>query len=221
MMLFDTARNWGDTELMAMPGYRDRIVHVALAEDEGLLNLNMPKEIIKSIGERGERAGMLLAARFKPKPGLDPLTNTSIQLTWDNHRWVRYRSMMAAIEDLARRFQSRWEGPTQKGQPRSYGQLLTRGPRAKPQSYLFGDKAHREFATKVTAEFVGFVKSAFDAGRSFDLGNSDKRGRSPRPKPRLRLMPPGSNDPREERLEFLKGGWLLRLQVQVEGTGSD
>jgi predicted acylesterase/phospholipase RssA len=29
--MFDTARNWADTELMAMPGYRDRIVHVKLA----------------------------------------------------------------------------------------------------------------------------------------------------------------------------------------------
>ena len=29
MMLFDTARNWGDTELTAMPGYRDRVAHVA------------------------------------------------------------------------------------------------------------------------------------------------------------------------------------------------
>ena len=198
-MLFDTARNWGDTELMALPGYRDRIVHVALAEDEGGLNLNMPKEIIKSIGERGERAGMLLAARFAPKPALDPKTKKFPQLTWDNHRWVRYRSMMAAVEDLGRRFQNRWEGPTQKGQPRSYMQLLARGPKAKPQSYPFSNKAHREFATKVTAEFVGFIKGAFDAERSFDLGKSSKQGRSPRPKPRLRLMPPGSNDPREER----------------------
>ena len=31
--LFDTARNWNDTELMAMPGYRDRVVHIALAID--------------------------------------------------------------------------------------------------------------------------------------------------------------------------------------------
>ncbi|MGH6826872.1 patatin-like phospholipase family protein, partial [Methyloceanibacter sp.] len=43
--LFDTARNWGDTELTAMPGYRDRIAHVALSEDEGGLNLNMPKHV--------------------------------------------------------------------------------------------------------------------------------------------------------------------------------
>jgi Patatin-like phospholipase len=199
MMLFDTARNWGDTELMAMPGYRDRIVHVSLAEDEGGLNLNMPREIIAALGDRGERAGMLLAARFAPHPGKDPKTNKHIRLSWDNHRWVRYRSMMAAIEDLARRFQNRWGGSPQRGQLRTYAQLLMRGPSARPQSYPFVDKDQREFAAKVTNDFLNFVAGSFDKDRSFDRGESSKQGRSPRPKPRLRVMPPGSNDPREER----------------------
>lgn len=199
MMLFDTARNWGDTELMAMPGYRDRIVHVALAKDEGGMNLNMPPATIASIGDRGECAGTLLAVRFAPEPGVDPKTKKLVRLTWDNHRWVRYRSMMAALEDLIRRFQNRWEGSAQKGGPRTYAQLLTRGPSSKPQSYPFSNKAQREFAAKVTGEFVDFVKASFDNDRSFDLGESSKQGRSPRPKPKLRVMPLGSNDPREER----------------------
>jgi hypothetical protein len=199
MMLFDTARNWGDTELMAMPGYRDRIVHVSLAEDEGGMNLNMPAEIIAALGDRGECAGTLLAARFAPHPSIDPKTQKYIRLTWDNHRWIRFRSVMAALEDLVRRFHNRWEGSTQKGKARTYGQLLTRGPSSMPRSYPFGSKEHRQFAAKVTAEFLDFVKNAFDSDRSFDLGKSSKQGRSPRPKPRLRVMPLGSNDPREER----------------------
>ena len=68
--LFDTARNWADTELMAMPGYRDRIVHVELAKDEGGMNLNMKPELIKKIGERGEKASELLSARLRPIQGL-------------------------------------------------------------------------------------------------------------------------------------------------------
>ena len=194
MMLFDTARNWGDTELMAMPGYRDRIVHVSLAEDEGGMNLNMPAEIIAALGDRGECAGTLLAARFAPHPSIDPKTQKYIRLTWDNHRWIRFRSVMAALEDLVRRFHNRWEGSTQQGKARTYGQLLTRGPSSMPRSYPFGSKEHRQFAAKVTAEFLDFVKNAFDSDRSFDLGKSSKQGRSPRPKPRLRVMPLGSND---------------------------
>src|SRR6476620_1772231 len=92
--LFDTARNWGDTELMAMPGYRDRVVHVKLAEDEGGLNLSMP-----------------------PTPTgnevlTDPKTGEPVVLTGDNHRWVRYRSFMAAVELVARRFRATWKDVT-------------------------------------------------------------------------------------------------------------
>ena len=60
--LFDTARNWGDTELMAMPGYRDRVVHVKLAEDEGGLNLSMPPKIIEAL-RRARRARRRTACR--------------------------------------------------------------------------------------------------------------------------------------------------------------
>jgi len=115
--LFDTARNWGDTELMAMPGYRDRVVHVELAEDEGGFNLSMPPKIIEALGERGERAGELLAGRFAPTPTgnevlTDPKTGEPVALTGDNHRWVRYRSFMAAVELVARRFRATWKDVT-------------------------------------------------------------------------------------------------------------
>jgi hypothetical protein len=68
-----------------------------------------------------------------------------------------------------------------------------------PRSYPFCNKTHRAFAAEVTTAFVDFVKNAFDDHRSFDRGKNSKQGRSPRPKPRLRVMPLGSNDPREER----------------------
>jgi hypothetical protein len=63
MMLFDTARNWGDTELTAMPSYRDRVVHVALADDEGGLNLSMP-------GAARQLARALEDLRSAPQPHL-------------------------------------------------------------------------------------------------------------------------------------------------------
>ena len=119
--MFDTVRNWADTELMALPGYRDRIVHVKLASNEGGLNLNMPPEIITAVSVRGERAGELLAARFAPDPGKDPKTGKDIELTWDNHRWVRYRSMMAALEVLARRLRAAWIDAAQQKPWLSYG----------------------------------------------------------------------------------------------------
>ena len=133
--LFDTARNWNDTELMAMPGYRDRVVHVALASDEGGLNLRMPAGIIARIAERGEGAAELLAARFAFDTKSDPQTGRKIKLTWDNHRWVRFRSFLAAFEQIMRRFRVTWEDAEQQRPFRSYAELLGRGRNDEPTSY--------------------------------------------------------------------------------------
>ena len=199
--LFDTARNWNDTELMAMPGYRDRVVHVALAPDEGGLNLRMPASIIARIAERGERAAELLAARFAFKPKLDPQNGKKIKLTWDNHRWVRFRSFLAAFEDVARRFRVTWEDAEQQRPFRSYEELLGRSRNEDPTSYPLKRPTQLQFVSEAVNKFVDFVAS-WTGDRTFDRGESSKEGRSPRPKPILRMMPPGSNDPGLERAMF-------------------
>jgi predicted acylesterase/phospholipase RssA len=194
--MFDTARNWADTELMALPGYRDRIVHVKLASKEGGLNLNMAPEIIAAVSARGELAGELLAARFAPNPGKDPKTGKEIELTWDNHRWVRYRSVMAALEVLARRFRATWIDAAKEKLWRSYAELLGRMRGEKPKSYPLARRGQYEFAVSVTDQFVAFVSGWTGKDQTFDRGRSSSSGGAPRPKPILRAMPPGSNDPR-------------------------
>jgi hypothetical protein len=181
---------------MAMPGYRDRIVHVKLAPNEGGLNLSMPPDIIAAVSERGERAGELLAARFAPEPGKDPKTGKDIELTWDNHRWIRYRSMMAALEVLARRFRATWIDVDKQKPWRSYGELLRRKRREKPASYPLTRPGQYAFAVSVTDQLVNFVAGWTTKDQSFDRGKSSSSGGAPRPKPILRVMPPGSNDPR-------------------------
>ena len=192
--VFDTAFNWADTELMAMPGYRDRIVHVKLTPDEGGINLNMPSETIMCVSARGECAGELLAARFAPEPGKDPQTRGDIELTWDNHRWVRYRSVMTALEVLAQRFRATW---TDASKPwRSYAELLSRNKGDKPRSYPLERPDQYAFAVSATDQLVNFFSSCTTEDQTFDRGLGASTGAAPRPKPVLRVMPPGSNDPR-------------------------
>jgi hypothetical protein len=200
--LFDTARNWGDTELMAMPGYRDRVVHVKLAEDEGGLNLSMPPEIINALGERGELAGKLLANRFAPTPTgnevlIDPKSGAPVVLTWDNHRWVRYRSFMAAVELVARRFRATWNDVTTRKNWRLYDDLLKRAQGDPPVSYPFHRPDQQNFAVAETARLVDWTTGWTTDDQTFDRKSNP--GRSPRPKPGLRMMPPGANDPRADR----------------------
>jgi hypothetical protein len=40
-----------------MPGYRDRVAHVNVDDDEGSLNLTMPDRYIERLSKRGEFAG--------------------------------------------------------------------------------------------------------------------------------------------------------------------
>lgn len=197
--MFDTARNWGDTELMTLPGYRDRIVHVGLAEDEGGMNLNMPREIIERVGERGALAGKLLSARFSANPGLDPQTGEPIVLDWDNHRWVRFRSFMASLEKGVRKMQKRWTAPGRKVW-RSYEALLDRPDHEKPNSYPFRNADQKAFARQITKDIVGFVTGLTRRFQTFDSWGASSEGGAPRPKPVLRLMPAGHDDPRDERV---------------------
>jgi predicted acylesterase/phospholipase RssA len=187
--LFDASRAWMDNELINMPGYRDRIVHVHLASNEGGYNLDMPAEVIQRIAKKGTLAGEMLAARFAPVPGVDPKTGRPIELTWDNHRWIRYRGLMAAFEELAKQFQERWKQavslPEHKT-PSLYDLLEESSAIDKWFAYPWGDPGQFGFAKNVTEQLADFVK-AWDAPyKTFDWEN----GRAPRPKLRLRVMPP-------------------------------
>ena len=192
--VLDTALNWADTELMAMPGYRDRVVHVKLAADEGGINLNMPSQVIMRISNRGKCAAELLAARFGSETGKDPQTCKDIELTWDNHRWVRYRSVMAALEVFARSLRVKWMDPSKPR--RSYRELLTRSERDQPHSYALERPGQYTFAVSATDQLVNLVADWTANDQTFDGGLSASTGAAPRPKPIMRVMPPGSNDPR-------------------------
>ena len=55
-----TMQNHVDSALTHQPGYRDRIVHVHSAPDEGGMNLTMPPEVIQVLTRRGQEAAKLL-----------------------------------------------------------------------------------------------------------------------------------------------------------------
>ena len=135
-------QNHVDSSLARQPGYRDRIVHVHTAPDEGGMNLTMPPELIRSLTLRGQAAGRALVERFAETPGTDP------GLSWDNHRWVRYRSALAALAELLEQLAAAWrEDP--EGE-RSYRELVERGDDVGPNGYRFTSEAQRQLALTLT-----------------------------------------------------------------------
>lgn len=81
--ILGTMQNWVDNTQMRLPGYRDRVVHVHLTDDEGGMNLAMPPERIRALTARGQAAGRKIVAEFD----------------WDRHRWTRYRSVMDQLRE--------------------------------------------------------------------------------------------------------------------------
>jgi hypothetical protein len=94
--IFRTAQNWIDNRQLRGAGYRDRIAHVRLGKGEGGMNLKMEEEDIKRLAARGACAARILAERFAPEPPPGTV------LSWDNQRWIRYRTYMELLERQGR-----------------------------------------------------------------------------------------------------------------------
>lgn len=80
--MMNVMQNWQDRLQATLPGYRDRIIHVYLKDEEGGLNLDMHPTVIAQLSELGRQAGHELVTRFD----------------WPAHRWTR---SVSAIDRLA------------------------------------------------------------------------------------------------------------------------
>jgi hypothetical protein len=178
MAIVDAARNWSDSTLLPLPGYRDRIVHVSLDEaTEGGMNLDMGKEVIDGLAGRGEKAGRMLVEHFA-----DPAYTG--ELTWDNHRWVRFRSLMALFEDMFEEIDTALEHP--EPGDRTYAELVARGPDDPPRGYPLRRPEQREFAEAQLAKLETLIDEWL-ASESAEY--QFRKGDVPRPRPSLRVGP--------------------------------
>ena len=170
----DTLQNWTDNTQIRVPGYRDRVAHIRHTKKEGGMNLNMPRTAIEDLGERGRCAGQKLVERFtRSALGSEP--------SWDNHRWIRYRSAMALLEDMLGRFRRAYAQRPNPGE-RTYEELMRRGQEEPPTSYQWARAAQRMFAERATTEVVA-MSDRWDTGdQSFGEGG-------PGPRPELRIRP--------------------------------
>ncbi len=157
-------QNWRDTSLSRMPGYRDRIIHISQAPWEGGMNLHMPPSVIKRLGDRGRTAGDVL---LNLPPGW-----------WDDHRWVRYRSIMSLLED----FLEHYEKGYADNSSRSMAGMIVRPACADPQSYRLKDDRERQFAKDVTDALIGLC-------RYWKAQDGSFQDHAPRPEPEIQIGP--------------------------------
>ena len=108
-----TMQNRVDEAQMRVPGYRDRIAHVNLDHREGGLNLTMEGPQIAVLTERGRAAATRLVEAYWPTDA------TAREINWSNHRWVRFRSALAVLEQMAADFAAGAATPPIVGGPDS------------------------------------------------------------------------------------------------------
>jgi hypothetical protein len=174
--IIETMHNWHDNALLHVPGYRDRIVHVSLAEDEGGLNLDMPPEVLRRLELRGAAAGRLLALAF----GSASSTVGTAPSAWDNHRWVRLRTTMNLLEELHGKLRLAYS----YGMPPTYEDLLRTLGVTGPYPWDAGQQALAQAAFKAFHNLWQPTNSTLFGGRI------------PRPIPFLTLTPPTAMPPR-------------------------
>jgi hypothetical protein len=108
LSLFNAAKDWQDQLQGVLPGYRERIAHIALTKDEGGLNLDMPPETVARLSAFGEKAGERLAAA--------PGAPAAERFDFDDHRWRRALVLYARMEASLGALGAVWEGePNREG----------------------------------------------------------------------------------------------------------
>ena len=172
-----TMQNRVDEAQMRVPGYRDRIVHVSTSKSEGGMNLNMPASVIQALTTRGREAARRLTSRFAHPPA------NPGDLSWDSHRWTRYRASIAAIDTLVRQVATVFRAAPDAEDDRTYQQLIDRPADAHPRAYPFVRASQRHLATT-------FTQAVLNAADTASSGEPDNLAEgSPRPQPEARIVP--------------------------------
>jgi predicted acylesterase/phospholipase RssA len=194
--IVETAMDWHDNVTAALPGYRDRIATISFQPGEGGLNLNMPQDLIAKLGDRGRDAGAMLAARFTPAWDAPDRP----VLSWDNHRWVRYRTALATVEPFLSKLLKGWldeqtlrqlfpgyDPPTPPPGQRTYAEIAAHPP----TQYAGLDPEQTVLAHDVT-EAIVHVAEEWIERRGSDLPapvSPSLDVNAPSPLPDLRISP--------------------------------
>jgi hypothetical protein len=158
-----TMQNWRDLLQSRAPGHRDRIVHIALGEDEGGMNLDMDQEVLSRIAAKGGAAGDTLVREFD----------------FNNHWWVRWRNVASGTERFTIEL-AKGAGPAIS---RSYvaarASAITGEPPA--PSYPFTGEQQRDAQRRLAV--------MIEQGELWADTEPDLTYRAPRPLPQLRITP--------------------------------
>lgn len=179
LSIIETARTWVDEGQQFIPGYRDRIVTIFHSSSEGGMNLNMSQDEVLSLSERGRGAAQRLVTTFAgDQPGQVPAKG------WDNHRWIRFRTQMAALSDSLASLRTGFEGHSPGTTPYSDWVGITDDCDADgPLPSYVVEGARR---TAMNSRTQGLIEAAEEWQGEW---NDAFTHEAPEPRPKMRLVP--------------------------------
>jgi hypothetical protein len=168
----DAMQNWRDNAQARLPGFRDRVVNLELAANEGGLNLAMTSQKIEELSNRGRCAGEALVDLFAGD-------GTSETEHWNDHRFVRYRTSMSLVEGWLRGYRRGYTGAPDSITI-SYPDRVALGMK---RPYAFPSRSSMDFAKAAASAYVSLV-DGWDAA-----GDTLEDEGVPRPPSTLRAVP--------------------------------
>jgi predicted acylesterase/phospholipase RssA len=176
-LLFDTSRNWRDNLQMNVPGYRDRVVHIGLNAQEGGMNLDMEKDVITRIAERGEKSGAAILSRYSPGAAhpADPVCVVDLA----NQKWIRFRNFMELLEEVLLSIE---KAVAYSGFGEATYEYLLQESAELSYPMTGAQREYGQDLLRRLMELVPFVKEARAAENSFDT-------KVPKPEPDLKVTP--------------------------------
>ncbi|HEX7601410.1 MAG TPA: patatin-like phospholipase family protein, partial [Polyangiaceae bacterium] len=160
--LINAMQSWSDNTHALLPGYRERIAHIGLNEDEGGLHLEMKPETIQKLARQGESAAKLFQ-------GFD----------WNQHRWTRFLSSMSEFREVLVAMRTAFREPN--GEDPSLVEFLRTYPLRAPHfTALNGPWLER--ASQAAGELVDVIDQ-WEEAKAMD------EGPVPAPPPQLRVTP--------------------------------
>jgi predicted acylesterase/phospholipase RssA len=159
-----TMQNWRDNQQCHLPGYRERIVRIALHPDEGGLNLNMPPATIARLFALGREAGERINTDFD----------------FDAHRWRRYLASQEPLDEMFAGMRSAWTDPAPGERP--LREFLP--------DYAMDPTEYAQISHERLRRMFNATEALIDATVDWSDPLTKERSGLPRPRGALRMVPP-------------------------------
>jgi hypothetical protein len=160
--IIDSAKDWQDNLQSTLPGYRERIAHIALEPDEGGLNLAMDEPTILKLAGYGKEAGETLRDEFD----------------LDEHRWRRFLVAMARMEETLDEVAKAYEGVPDG--PEKFADFLAR--------YPYNTEQYKQ-ESAILAVMLARGQELAARGANWRAPPTIRDGRIPKPETNLRISP--------------------------------